>query len=384
MALSGPRAVSRLKLLFVVTEDWYFCSHRLALARAALEAGFDVTVATRVAHHAEAIRGAGIGLVALVMRRRGIHPLRELATLRELVALYRRECPDIVHHVAMKPVIYGSVAARLARVPVVVNALAGLGFVFTSSGARAALLRPFVRYALAKLLSASRAHVIVQNPDDRAVVAGLGMAAERIHVIRGSGVDIDAFSPSPEPDAPVVVTMVSRMLWDKGVGDLVAAARHLRARGELPRIVLAGTPDPENPATIAEHRLRAWHDEGLVEWRGHCADVAALWGESHVAVLPSHREGLPKALLEAGACGRPLIATDVPGCREVVEEGVNGFLVPARDPLALADRIARLAGDADLRRQMGVRARQRIVECFAQARVVNETLALYRDVPASG
>ena len=298
----------------------------------------------------------------------------------ELVSLYRREKPDIVHHVAMKPVIYGSLAALLARVPRIVNALAGLGYIFTSTHVRARLMRMPVRLALRRLLSAGQGRTIVQNPDDRRTLRELGIPETRIAVIPGSGVDVHRFHPVPEPEGPVVVCMVSRMLWDKGVGELAAAARRLKAEAASLRVWLVGPPDPENPASISEGQLGQWVEEGILEWLGPQADVAAIWQRAHIAVLPSYREGLPKSLLEAAASGRPMVATDVPGCREIVKENETGLLVPARDPGALAAALSRLAGDAALRRRLGAAARERAVERFSQERIARETLALYRSL----
>lgn len=370
----------RPKLLYLVTEDWYFCSHRLPIARSARDAGYEVLVATRVNRHAETITREGFKLIPIGMRRSGTRPWREIATLLELIALYRRERPHLVHHVSIKPVIYGSIAAHLSGVPAIVNALAGLGFVFTSKGLRAALLRPLVKTLLRILLSSRRTRTIVQNPDDRRALIAMRVPPERVTIVPGSGVDTARFQPTPEPPDPVVVTLVSRMLWDKGVGDLVESARLLRAQPSPPRVLLVGTPDPENPASIPIEQLHAWQDEGVIEWLGHSEDVAEIWAGSHIAVLPSHREGLPKALLEAAACARPLIATDVPGCREVVVHGENGYLVPARDANGLAERLLELSRDAGLRRRFGACARRRVVSEFGEERVVADTLELYRSV----
>jgi glycosyltransferase involved in cell wall biosynthesis len=366
------------KLLYLVTEDWYFCSHRLPIARAARDAGYEVLVATRVDRHGDAIRREGFELLPLNLRRREMRPWRELGALAEIVRLYRRVRPHIVHHVAMKPVVYGSIAARLAGVPVVINALAGLGFVFASSTRRARILRPFLKLALRGLVAGGGCQAVVQNPDDEKLMQGIGVSGERITVIRGSGVDPTAFRPMPEPGGDVVVTMVSRMLRDKGVGELVEAARQLRDGVHRLRVQLVGPSDPENPAAIPEITLRNWEREGVVQWLGQRDDVAELWARSHIAVLPSYREGLPKALLEAAACGRPMVATDVPGCREIVIDGETGLLVPARDSASLAQALARLAADAALRKHMGDAARRRVVDHFSQERVAAETLELYQ------
>jgi len=369
------------KLLFLVTEDWYFCSHRLPLARAAKAAGYEVVVATRVGAHAEAIIAEGFKLVPIGLRRSSQNPWREIKAILEIAGIYRRERPDLVHHVALKPVLYGSIAARLTRVPAVVNALAGLGFVFASESLKARLLRPWVVGALRLLLDARERVLIVQNPDDRRMLVEGGVVKPaRVRLIRGSGVDIRRFAPTPEPVGTPLVVLPSRLLWDKGVGEFVAAARLLKAQGVEARFVLVGDGDPENPATIPDGTLEAWRAEGVVEWWGRREDMSAVLESSSIACLPSYREGLPKVLLEAAACGRPLVATDVPGCREIVIDGSNGLLVPVRDAPALADAIGRLLADPGLRVAMGRRGRELVEAQFSEERVVMQTLAVYREL----
>jgi len=368
--------VSAPTLLYLVTEDWYFCSHRLPVARAARDAGWRVVVATRVARHGESIAREGFVLRPIRMRRRGASPWGELAAIAELARLYRRERPALVHHVALKPVLYGTLAAHLAGVPRVINAIAGLGFVFASRSLRARAARPLVRAAYRLALTPRRVRVVVQNEHDARTVRALG-AAGRVHVIPGSGVDLDRFRPLPEPEGPLVVSMVSRMLEDKGVCELVAAAREVRRVRADVRFRLVGPPDPDNPASISPDRLRAWQQEGVVQWCPGTQDVPAVWAASHVAALPSYREGLPKSLAEAAACGRSLITTDVPGCRDVAGGGEAGLLVPPRDAAALARAVLRLAEDPALRHRLGRSARARAERCYGEQRIVADTLALY-------
>ena len=367
-------------ILYLVTEDWYFWSHRLPIARAARDAGWEVLVATRVGNHGTPIEREGFRLIPIKMRRRSLAPWREIATIAELIRIYRRERPDLVHQVAMKPVLYGSFAALVAGVPAVVNALAGMGYVFTSSAAKARLLRPLIKTGFRWLLDRANARLILQNPDDVAAMSAGTVAAERISLIRGSGVDTKAFAPAPEPEGTPIAVMVSRMLWDKGVGELVEAARLLKERKILIDVVLVGPPDPENPASIPERQLRDWEASGDIVWWGERSDIAQIWAKSHIAVLPSHREGLPKSLLEAAACGRPMVATDVSGCREVVRPGETGLLVPPRDPKSLADALERLASDPELRRRMGAAARELVERELSQEAVVEQTMALYREL----
>lgn len=378
--MSRPTAI-----LFLVTEDWYFWSHRLNIARACRDRGWRVTVATRVDRHGEAIAAEGFELVPLGLRRRGRNPVGETTAIVEILRLYRRVRPDIVHQVALKPALYGTLAARLAGVPVVVNALAGLGYVFASDDAAARRLRPAVTTAFRLLLDRPGQHVIVQNPDDHRLLVDAGtVGAKRISVIRGSGVDCEHFRPTPEFPGPPVAALVARMLWDKGVGEAAEAADILRRDGADVRVVLVGRPDPDNPRAVPTQTLRKWNDIGRLEWWGHRDDVAGVWAQAHMAILPTtYGEGLPKCLLEAAACGRPLIATDAPGCRELVEDGVTGLLVPPRDPAALAAAIRRLATDAELRRRLGAAARRAVVERFSDAVIVGEVMELYERLLAA-
>jgi glycosyltransferase involved in cell wall biosynthesis len=368
------------KILYLVTEDWYFCSHRLPVARAAHDAGLDVVVATRVQDHGAEIERGGFTLIPLDFPRRLANPWRELSTLIAIIRLYRAERPDIVHHVAMKPVVLGSVAAFITGVPRVINALAGLGYVFAGASVKARILRFLNGVAFRLLLNRPESRVIVQNPDDRDTLVGAGIVQpERMVVIKGSGVDIARFTPAPEPEGRTRLAFVARMLWSKGAGVLVEEARLLKARGVAIDIVLAGLPDAANPASIGEAQLKAWHEEGVVEWIGFANDVPALLAGCHIAALPSfYGEGVPKSLLEAAASARPIVAADGPGLREIVDDGVNGILVPPRDARALADAIERLANDATLRRDMGQAGRRIAEDTFAEKIVVGETLDLYR------
>jgi glycosyltransferase involved in cell wall biosynthesis len=375
-------ASERARLLFVVTEDWYFHSHRLPLAVAALDAGYAVAVATRVNAHRAAIEACGCEVIPLRrLRRRSLNPLREIAAVAELARVYRTWRPDIVHQVAMKPVLYGSLAALFAGGRSTVNALAGLGFVYSSRTALARLLRPGVNVALRLALDRPDAAAIVQNDDDARMLRALGLGeGAAVHVIRGSGVDLQRFRPRPHASGAPIVLLASRMLWDKGIGEFVDAARRLRAQGTHARFVLVGPRDSENPTAIPEGVLAGWQHTGAVEWWGPRDDMPEVLGEAAIVCLPSYREGMPKVLLEAAACGRPIVASDVPGCRDVVEAGASGLLVPAHDAAALAGALQTLLADADLRERMGQRARAIALARFGLPSVQAATLALYRDL----
>lgn len=372
-------AIRRPRLLFLVTEDWYFWSHRVDLARVAQDEGFEVLVATRVRNHGERIRRAGFRLVPLRTLRRGAPGARDMAAVAEILCLYWRARPDIVHHVALKPVVYGSWAARLARVPGVVNAIAGLGSAFIGNSTGSPPLHVAARHSLRFAFAVLRSTAIFQNHDDWEYFTRTGILGKsRAVVIRGSGVNTNLFMVSPEPAGVPLVLLPARMLWDKGVGEFVEAARILSAQRIHARCVLVGMIDAENPSAIPEARIRAWQHEGVVEWWGHREDMPRTLAAANVIVLPTYREGLPKVLLEASASGRVIVATDVPGCREIVRHGVNGSLVPPHDPRALAEAITLLVRNPALRAEAGRRGREIVEREFSVARIAGETLAVYR------
>ncbi len=383
-AVSTPPAAQTPtgRVLFVVTEDWYFCSHRLPIARALKQAGYDVAIACRVDRHGPTIEAEGFRLFPIALSRRSLNPFHLIAAIGRIRRVLRDFRPDVIHNVALKPAVLGSLAARLERVPACINAIAGLGFVFSSASMKARLLRPVLTLTLRLLLR--QCHVIVQNDDDGSTLTARGIVApDRVTVIRGSGVDLARFQPTPEPAGPVRAVMVSRMIAEKGVRDLADAARLLKAQGNDLRILLAGQPDAENPSAIAAGELEGWAREGILEYLGHVGDVAALWRQSHIGVLPSYyAEGVPLALIEAAAAGRPLVACAGPGLSDIAVADVSALVVPARDPEALATALARLAGDAALRARLGAGARRLAEDRFSAERVVAETLALYRRVGA--
>jgi glycosyltransferase involved in cell wall biosynthesis len=368
---------NRPKLLFVVTEDWYFVSHRLSIAMAAREAGYDVAVATRARKHVEMIQRAGVRVLPFELSRRAGNPVLELL---KLLSLYRREHPDIVHHVALKPVFLGALAARLAGIPAQVNAVAGLGWLFISRSLMARWMSPVIRLILARLLSAPRCRVIVQNPDDADLLKKSGVTESHMRMIRGVGVDTSEFSPFPKPPEPICVVLASRILWDKGVGEFVEAARQLKKEGVKANFILVGNPDLDNPASVPEATLNAWQKEEVVEWWGHRDDMVPIFHAAHIVCLPSYREGLPKVLLEAAACGRPIVTTDVPGCREVVREGENGLLVPVCNAQALSEALSCLIKNPELRSQMGRRSREIVLKEFSSEKVIAQTLSLYKEL----
>ena len=369
--------------MIVVTEDWYFWSHRVGLAVAARDAGYEVTVVTGVGEYGDRIRALGLGLVDVGFARERLSPWSNLGAVRALSDVYRHGAPHLVHHVAMKPVMLGSVAAARTGVPAVVNALTGLGTALISDHPRARLARPILRSVLGWAMRRPRSRTIVQNPENARFVKSLGVPPERISLVRGAGVDIQRFRPSPEPEGPVRVTMVSRLLWDKGVREFVEAASLVRSTRDDIVFTLVGAPDEGNLTAVPLEEAQAWDADGILEWWGHRNDMEAVLARSHMVVLPTYGEGLPMTLLEAAACGRPIVATDVPGCREVARHGENGLLVPPRDPCALADAILAFAEDPPRRAAMGAEGRRRAETEFAAERINAQTLLVYEQALAA-
>jgi glycosyltransferase involved in cell wall biosynthesis len=370
------------RLLFLITDDRYFVSHRLPMARAARDAGFDVHVATKVADYRAPILAEGFTLHELgwsKLRRKPHHIIRDILEIRRLYKVLR---PDVVHHVALVPIIFGQLAATGLSVASV-NTVAGLGSGFIGLDLVGLLLRQGLSTALRILLNRPSTLTVVQNEDDRRAVQQIGVAPETIRLVPGSGVDTDRIRPLPEPQGPITVGVAARMLDDKGIRPLVAAQQKLQAEGQDIRLVLAGDPDLANRTAIRPEELTHFASLPGISWLGHVENIESLWAQCHIAALPSRREGLPKALLEAAAVGRPLIATDVPGCRDVAIDGKTGLLVPVDDAARLADAISLLAGNSALRKEMGSAARSFVETRFSAVAIGAASLTLYRSLTQS-
>jgi len=368
------------RIAYVVTEDWFFTQHRLPMARAARDAGFEVHVLARLTDGASKIVREGFVPHPLSWRRRSMSPLAGAAAVAEIRSTLNRIRPGIVHNVALKPAVIGSLACLGLPDVRVVNSITGLGSAFLRRSPSGRALRTMLRLSFTLLFNREHTRILVQNPDDRAAMLAAGVCPDRIVLIPGSGVDTDLLKPLPEPPPPIRIAFVGRMLEDKGVRTLIEAHRRLRARHMAIELVLAGVPDPENPTSIPQAELEAWARTEGVTWLGYVQDIKSVWAASHIAVLPSRREGLPKSLLEAAATSRPLIATDAPGCREVVRHGETGLLVPVDQPEPLAEAIAKLAGDAGLRRRMGDAARALTVARFSSEDIGRQTVGLYKSL----
>lgn len=377
-----------MKVVLFANTDWYLYNFRRSLALALRKAGHDVLLISPPGPYGTKLEALGLRWLAAPMDRRSLNPLREAALLIWLRRLLVAEQVDLVHGFTIKCAVYGSLAARLAGVKARVNAVAGMGYVFTSTDLKACLLRPVVRALMRGSLDGQNARLILQNPDDMELFRQAGLVRpEHMRLIPGSGVDCERFAPLdlPAESKPALggrlrVVLPARLLWDKGLAEFVEAARLLHAEGRAIDFLLAGDPDPGNPAAVPEATVRGWVTEGLLEWLGHIDDMPALFRSVDVVVLPSYREGLPKGLIEAAACALPLVTTDVPGCREVVTDDVDGLLVPVKNAKALAHAIARLHDDPDLRTRLGAAARAKALAEFDESVVIERTMAVYTEL----
>lgn len=364
-----------MKIILFANTDWYLYNFRLPLAKALRERGNNVLLLSPPGDYVERLKMLGFRWEGFELDRSGVNPVKEGLALLRLWRLYRHEQPDLVHHFTVKPVLYGSMAALLAGVPTIINSVTGLGYVFTGrqNGLRI-LVNLFYRLVL------RRTWVIFQNPDDQAAFLNTGLVlSDRIALIRSSGVDTEHFVPTPEPQGtPPVVILPARLLWDKGVGEFVEAARILKQRGLFVRFVLVGNTDPGNPSAVPPELLQEWQKQNLVEWLGWQDNMIEVYQQATLVALPSYREGVPKTLIEAAACGRAIVTTDVPGCREIVRQNENGRLVPAQDAKALANAIQELLENPALRQKMAENGRRIAVNEFDVLKVIRSTLEFYQ------
>jgi len=383
MRCEGDSGLQRfMKILFLVTNDWYFWLHRLALARALRDAGAEIFVMTRLNEHRAALESEGFRVIPWKnISSRSVNLFREAKAFWEVLLVYRRLSPDLTHHIALKPALYGGMAAVLSGGLPTVQTIAGLGYLFTNPPRRMLWVRWLLVVCLWIIQRLGKPRTIFQNPDDRDFFVSAGLVrADGAALIRGSGVNLHTFSPMPEPSGIPVVALPARMLWDKGIREFVEAAKQIHFQGLKARFALAGRVDG-SPGRVSEEQLRSWAEAGIVEWWGYEEDVRVVFSRSNIVCLPSYyREGLPKVLLEAAACERAVVTTNSPGCREVVREGENGVLVPPRDTRTLVTAIRILLEDPALRARMGKRGREIVEQEFSESLVIQQTLALYRQV----
>jgi len=382
MGAAGRRRLTAMRVLLYANTDWYLFNFRRSLATALLDRADDVLLVSPPGEYGEKLVALGFRWIPAPMIRRSLNPLREMYLLFWLTRLIRRERINLVHGFTIKCSIYAGLAGKFTAISRVCS-VTGLGYVFISADWVARVLRPLVRKFLNWALSGTNTRLILQNPDDVALCKRAGLANTGvIRLIPGSGVDCQRFVPDPECSRGerFRVLLPARLLWDKGLAEYVEAARRLRSQGYAIDFLLAGNPDPGNPAAVSVATVHGWVKEDVLQWLGHVEDMRALYRSVNVVVLPSYREGLPKGLIEAGACGLPLVTTDVPGCREVVTDGVDGLLVPVRDAGALASAISRLQSDPALAQRLGAAARQKVLALYDERIIIARTLNVYREL----
>ena len=374
-----------MKVILLSNTAAYLRNMWLPLARALRERGADVVLAAPVDTDVGALVGDGFRFEPVPLPRGIGWPWNEIKAFVRIVSLYRRERPDVVHHFTAKPIVYGSLAAKVTRVPLRICTVSGLGYLFAKSGRMAKLVQRLTLRLYRLVLQGRDSWAIFQNPEDRDLFLRQGVVRpDRASVVRSSGVDTDAFPLCRLPPGVPVVLCAARLIWDKGIGEFVEAAKALRAKGVDARFLLAGWHDVEHPGAIPETTIRTWHDQGVIEYLGHCSDMVAVLNRCTVVVLPSkYREGVPRILVEAASTGRPVVATDVPGCREICLDGFNGKLVKPGDAGGLAAAIAELLADPVDAERLGRNGRKLAEEAFDLRRVVSETVTFYTTATAT-
>ena len=369
------------KILFIIVEDRYFLSHRLHLAQYAIKKGYQVGLLCKISKHKEFLENEGIQVFDWSLVRGSFNLFFEIKAIYEILITLLKFAPDVLHAVALKPVIYASFASKLVFLKSRVFALGGLGFIFSSDKILAKLLRPLIVLVLKFTFSGNKSRLIIQNIDDKRTLINLKVIRdEKIDLIKGAGVDMKIFSFIKEPSQIPEVILPARLLWDKGVGEFVLAADILKKRGINAKFTLLGETDPHNPECIPDDQIEDWKKEGAVDVAGFQDDMAKCIQDCAVVCLPSYREGLPKSLLEAASCGRPIVTTDVPGCREIVQDGVNGYLVPSKDPDLLAEALSRLLTDRKLREVMGLKGREFVERGFSAEIVAIKTEKIWNSL----
>lgn len=370
-------------LLFVVNIDWFFLSHRLPIAIEAIRQGWQVHIATGLTDRRQELERHGLVVHPLQLERAGVGIVNAISSAWQLLKIIRRVRPHVVHTVTIKPVLLGGIVARLAKVPSLVSAVPGLGSVFVADGLVARLKRLLVRSGYRMALRHRNQKVIFQNTGDQDTVLSMtGLAPSDVVLIRGSGADLIRFTPQPLPEGVPVVVLASRLLWNKGIQEFVNAAKLIRQRGVSAKFVLVGTPDAASPTSVPERQIEEWVSEGVIEWWGQRSDMEAVLAAANLVVLPSYSEGIPKILIEAAACARPVVTTDVPGCREAIEVGITGVVVPRRDSTALAVAIEQLLSDPARCKLMGEAGRALAEREYDVAHVARTHLQIYSDLKA--
>lgn len=373
---------SALKIMFVTNDAWFFASHRLPIAERVITDGMEGVVVAQSDDSVQRLTRAGCRFIKWDLAPRGKSPIAELKAVLQLAGIIRREQPDIVHLVTIKPVLYGGLLSRLFSVPVCVYAISGLGAIFSNQGLVERALRTFIKPFYSFATGHKNSCIVFQNADNQKLFKQvMNRGAGSTTIIRGSGVDLNQYPYVAEPSGTPVVVMAARLLRDKGITEFVNAATLLKTRGVQANFKIAGgNLGQGNPAEYSEQELAAFSANSSVEMLGHQTDISSLFQGANLVVLPSYHEGLPKVLVEAGACGRAVVTTDVPGCRDAITPGETGLLVPARDSVALADAIELLLTDDVKRISMGKQGRSLVEATMRVESIVDQHLEVYRSL----
>jgi len=372
--------VTKKRVLFVITEDWALISHRLHLAEAAIKLGYEVGVVTRVTKYRDMLEARGLKVFHWRLERRSLNPINEILAIIQLWKILSVFQPVIIHAVAQKPVIYAGLALKFFKSVRFVAALGGVGFIFTARSVKASILKPLVKFYLKFALRGRNTALILQNKDNIQTISNLNIISEnRIRLVRGAGVEIEKYCPSTIPKGVPMIILPARMLWDKGVAEFVRVARRIKAQGVNARFTLVGDIDQHNPASVTQQQIDQWVEEGVVEQWGRRDDMDTVYPQASIVCLPSYNEGMPKVLLEAASCARSIVAFDVSGCREIVRDGVNGFLVNFGDETALETAIVTLIKDKSLCKKMGVNGREIVEQEFSGEMINAQTFDIWNE-----
>jgi glycosyltransferase involved in cell wall biosynthesis len=379
MARAAGRYFLR-KILFIVSEDWYFVSHRLNLATTAINKGYEVALLSKYTIHSDYLDSLGIKTIDWPLERKSKNPLLEIKAIYHIIKAINFFKPDIVHSVALKPVLYTAISRIFTNIDGLVLALGGLGFVFHSKTKYAKFIKFILTPLLRVLFIGDKVRLIIQNDDDMRLLKSFRIIREdNVRVIRGAGVDVNIFTPKHSYHHHHLVVLPARMLWDKGVGDFVACAKRCIDQGTNVRFALVGDQDIHNPECISKTQLNEWVKTGVVEWWGRVEDMVKVYHAADVVCFPSYHEGLPKSLLEAASCELPIVAYNVSGCREVVGDAENGILVPFRDESALFSAVLLLLNDKVLRHSLGKRGRKKVLEKFSNEIIFKKTMTVWSE-----
>jgi len=369
------------RLLFIVNADWFFLSHRLPIAKEAINQGYEVHIATTITNNLNLLKENGLIVHPLKLHRSRTSLISIIAEFKEIFDIIRFVVPSIVHLVTIKPVLLGGIASRLLNIPAVVYAVSGLGYVFLKKGVISFFTRKVVIYLYRLAFRHKNKCVIFQNMDDQLSLTRLSfLSSNEVELINGSGVDLSVFTQQPFNTGVPIIILAARLLKDKGVQEFVDAAKLVNHNNNRARFILVGEPDLHNPASLQQHELDHWESEGTIEIWGYREDMEKVISLSTIVVLPSYREGFPKILIEAAACGRPIVTTDVPGCRDAIEKDITGIIVPARDYVELARKISFLLDNPILCRKMGNAGRARAEKFYDINKVVKKHIKIYEDL----